>query len=401
MTEPYQAVQRRRRQPLPSRRKHALLAACMLMLAVSLTLVATKLLGNAKDADVAGAIAIEPLPLPPASDNLNGIGEALPDLLAGDVPENENPTEKIDALGNPVQHPTATATPRTNPTAITGGPRTIMIDGAPIDSRSSGLAPAPFAGLSKMSAYGHIPAIGPNGIKSVTAYNRPFKPVSGKKPVSIIIGGLGVNRSLTQKAINELPADVTLSFAAHSAGLQNWINQARAKGHEVLIELPMESTSFDASEPGADRALLASHNTASNNRNLDWLLSRAQGYFAVTNYNGDLFLTRADAAAPVLDRLAKAGLGFIYDGSETAPSLSALSQSADLPFAKGFNLIDPEQDSVRIRSELIRLVDTVRASGGQIGVGFAYPETIEAVKIWSRTLDNQGLVLAPASSRLR
>ncbi len=401
MTEPYQAVQRRYRQPLPSRRKHALLALCVLMLLISGIVFATKFLGNAKDADVAGAIAIEPLPLPPASDNLNGIGEALPDLLAGDVPENENPTEKIDALGNPVQKPITEATPRTGPSSITNSPRSIMIDGAPIDGSASGLAPAPFAGLSKMSAYGRIPAIGPNGVKSVTAYNRPFKPVSGKKPVSIIIGGLGVNRSLTQKAINELPADVTLSFAAHAVGLQNWINQARAKGHEVLIELPMESTSFDASEPGADRALLASNNTSSNNRNLDWLLSRAQGYFAVTNYNGDLFLTRADAAAPILDRLSKAGLGFIYDGSETAPSLGALSQSAGLPFAKGFNLIDPEQDSARIRSELTRLAEVARQSGGQIGVGFAYPETIEAVKNWARTLDSQGIVLAPASSRLR
>ncbi len=405
MTEPYQAVQRRYRQPLPSRRKHALLALCVLMLLISGIVVATKFLGNAKDADVAGAIAIEPLPLPPASDNLNGIGEALPDLLAGDVPENENPTEKIDALGNPVhpsaQPPVATTTPQVILSPITNGPQTIMIDGAPIDGNSSGLAPAPFAGLSKMSAYGRIPAIGPNGIKSVSAYKRPFIPVSGKKPISIIIGGLGVNRSLTQKAINELPADVTLSFATHATGLQNWVHQARAKGHEVLIELPMESSVFDASEPGADRALLASHNTSSNNRNLDWLLSRAQGYFAVTNYNGDLFLTRADAAAPILDRLAKAGLGFIYDGSETAPSLSALSQSAGLPFAKGFNLIDPVQDSARIKSELIRLADTARASGGQIGVGFAYPETIEAVKNWTRTLDSQGLVLAPASYALR
>jgi len=397
MTERYQAIQRRYRQPLPSRRKHALLAACVLMLAVSLTFIATQFLGNAKDADVGGSVTVDPLPLPPASDSLEGTGEALPDLLAGDVPENTNPTEALDALGNPVLKPAITTTPKSGPTS----PRTIMIDGSPIDGNVSGLAPAPFAGLTKVSAYGRIPAIAPNGAKAVTSYNRPYKPVAGKKPVSVIIGGLGVNRSLTQQAINDLPADVTLSFAAHTTGLQGWIDQARARGHEVLIELPMESTSFDSSERGADRALLASRNTASNTRNLDWLLSRAQGYFAVTNYNGDLFLTRADAAAPILDRLAKAGLGFIYDGSENTPSLGALSQSAGLPFAKGYNLIDPEQDSDRIQSELSRLADTARASGGQIGVGFAYPETIEAVKSWTRTLDGQGLVLAPASSRLR
>jgi len=397
MTERYQSVQRRYRQPLPSRSKHALLAACVLMLAIGLTYIAARYLGNAKDADVVGAVAIDPLPLPPAADTLEGTGEALPDLLAGDVPENTNPTEALDALGNPAQSPPITPPTQTGPT----GPRTIMIDGSPIDGEASGLAPAPFAGLTRISAYGRIPAIAPNGARAVSSYNRPYKAVAGKRPVSVIIGGLGVNRSLTQKAINELPADITLSFAAHSTGLQNWIDQARAAGHEVLIELPMESTGFDASEPGADRALLASRNTTSNNRNLDWLLSRAQGYFAVTNYNGDLFLTRSDAAAPILDRLSKAGLGFIYDGSETAPSLGALSQSAALPFARGYNLIDPEQDSVRIQSELARLADTARASGGQIGVGFAYPETIEAVRRWAATLESKDLALAPASQALR
>jgi len=81
-----------------------------------------------------------------------------------------------------------------------------------------------------------------------------------------------------------------------------------------LIELPMESADFNAAEPGADRALMANRNAAANQRNLDWLLSRAQGYFGVTNYNGDMFLTRADVAAPILDKLAKSGLSFVSDG---------------------------------------------------------------------------------------
>ena len=275
-----------------------------------------------------------------------------------------------------------------------------MIDGAPIDGSSAGLVPAPISGLSKLSAYGRIPAVSPNGMTPLSAYKRPYSRAAGKRPVSVIIGGLGVNRGLTTQAINELPADITLAFAAHAPGLQNWVNQARAKGHEVLIELPLESGDFNAAEPGADRALMASRNSAANMRNLDWLLSRAQGYFGVTNYNGDMFLTRADVAAPVLDKLAKSGLSFVFDGSVAAPSLSALSTSARLPFARGYNLIDPQQDIALIQSELSRLSAQAQNSGGTIGVGFAYPETITAVKNWAQNLDAQGLTLAPASSTL-
>jgi len=389
-------VRRRALQPLPSRKKHLLLAVSFLTVFAATAYGLTTLVGNPTDAEVVGDIAVAPMPLPPASDTLDGESDALPDLLAGDVPLNVNPTAivpsieapKRDALGNPVDDNQAATAPVT----------TVL---APSDGSSSTLAPAPIAGLTKMSAYGRVPAISPSGLTPRDAYKRPYQATAGKRPVSVIIGGLGVNRGLTTQAINELPADVTLAFAAHSPGLQNWINQARAKGHEVLIELPMESAQFNSAEPGADRALMASRNAAANMRNLDWLMSRAQGYFGVTNYNGDLFLTRADVAAPILDKLAKSGLSFISDGSVSAPSLSALSTSARLPFARGYNLIDPQQDTDIIQSELSRLTAQAQNSGGTIGVGFAYPETIAAVKSWASGLEARGLTLAPASSALK
>lgn len=401
-------VRRRAMEPLPSRKKHVLLALSFLTLIIAGGYILTSTFGNAHDAEVKGTVQVAPLPLPPASDTLGGDSEALPDLLAGEVPENVNPTEiikpKTDALGNPLGQtkvesplPTISSALPSSPS----GPRTITIDGAPIDGSDAALVPAPISGLTKISAYGRIPAISSTGMTPLSAYKRPFTAVSGKRPVSVIIGGLGVNRGLTTQAINELPADVTLAFAAHAPGLQNWVNQARAKGHEVLIELPMESAGFNPAEPGADRAMMASRNSAANMRNLDWLLSRAQGYFGVTNYNGDIFLTRTDVAAPVLDKLAKSGLSFISDGSVSAPSLPALSSSAKLPFARGYNLIDPQQDIAIIQSELSRLTAQAKNSGGTIGVGFAYPETITAVKSWANGLAGQGLALAPASSTLR
>lgn len=394
-------------EPLPSRKKHALLVVSFLTVIIACAAFLTSYLGNAGDAEVKGTIDVAAMPLPPASDTLGGDSAALPDLLAGEVPENVNPTvavkPSVDALGNPVGTANdETALPVvTNARPSSAGPRTITIDGAPIDGSGSALVPAPISGLTKMSAYGRVPAIGPSGMTPLSAYRRPYAAAADKRPVSIIIGGLGVNRGLTLQAINELPADVTLAFAAHAPNLQNWVNQARAKGHEVLIELPMESKDFNAAEPGADRALMASRNAASNMRNLDWLLSRAQGYFGVTNYNGDMFLTRADIAAPVLDKLSQSGLSFVFDGSVSAPSLSALSTSAKLPFARGYTLIDPQRDSAIIQSELTRLSAQATGANGVIGVGFAYPETIASVKGWVQGLDSQGLSLAPASSTLR
>ena len=419
MSENSPNVQRRYMQPLPSRKKHILLVLCTLAVIFGTISIMTNFLGQERDALSTGSIAIAPPPLPPASDTLSASSEALPDLLAGDVEENVNPTEIIenptaniaaittDALGNSI---TSIPSPQSAPTILpqaqitqpsSRGPHVITIDGKPIDGSSSALVPAPIAGLTRLSSYGQVPAISRTGITPLSAYKRPFSAPSNAKTVSIIIGGLGVNAGLTQQAIDELPPEVTLSFAAHSSGLRSWVSKARAKGHEVLIELPLESNQFDASEAGADRALRASRNTNSNPRNLDWLLSRAQGAFGVTNYNGDLFLNRADAVAPLFEQLGKMGLSFVFDGSVSAPSLSAISASAKLPYAAGYNLIDRQADRPSIDAELSRLSETAALGASPIGVGFAFPETIAAIKNWANSIHAQGLTLAPASHNLR
>ena len=424
-------IQRRYMQPLPSRKKHALLAISTITACLGFMYLAAEHFGSPQDARVSGSVPIITAALPPASDSLSGDSEALPDLLAGDVEDGENPTlaiadsqaaasahssEQRDALGNlaggtphrtsdsagaaPSQ-PNIITVPTISTAPSTSGPRVITIDGKPIDGSDKALPPAPISGLTQSSPFGQIPAISAGGLTSLSAYKRPFTPAAGLESVSLIIGGLGVNSALTEQAINELPADVTLSFAAHSRGLNSWIAKARAKGHEVLLELPFESAEFNAGESGADRTLMVTRNTDANPRNLNWLLSRGQGYFGITNYNGDVFLTRADAAAPLLDRLARLGLGFVFDGSYSAGTLPALASAANLPFASGYTLIDTVQDGALITSELERLSAAATSGSGPIGVGFTYPETLSAVKSWTAGLKAQGLELAPASAALR
>jgi len=264
---------------LPSKRKHALLAACALVLGFSIPITYVSLFGDAKDAYSEGAQALAPLPQPETLAPLENETLDTPDLLAGDVPEGVNPTE------TPVEDTSTETNPDTPP-----GAKRIEI---PQDAGA--LPKAPIAGLTRQSTFGPVPVKGAN--TALKAYKRPFTRQPGKTPVSLIIGGLGVNRGLTQDAIERLPADVTLSFAAHSAGLQAWVDAARADGHEVLIEIPMDSANFDSTEPGANRALLTTVPAGENGRRLDWMMSRAQGYAGLINFNGDIFLTRSDIAA--------------------------------------------------------------------------------------------------------
>ncbi len=412
-----QAIRRNTR-ALPSLWSHLFWAIASLVIIVSTLALFTFSFGKASDVLQVGSVTLDPAPLPPMADSLDGNGRALPDLLAGIIPDNVNPTvhppAELDALGNPISKSPNNSSPDTElvgggsqpsanrPVSSASGPSTVLIDGKPINSQTSysPLPSAPIAGLTRLTPFGPVPRIAEDGRRPAREYARtPVKGVGA--PVSIILGGLGVNRRVTQEAIETLPPSITLSFAAHTPDLQNWIDKARQYGHEVLLELPMESSNTAPSETGAERTLRASANAAANIRNLDWMLSRAQGYFGIMNYNGDRFLTRADALAPMLSHLTDTGLGFIFDGSVQAPTLGTLTASANIPYAKAFSLIDETADSQAITQALANLETAANHNTSPIGVGFAYPETISALKIWTNTLEGKSIHLAPASSVLR
>src|SRR5690606_14118741 len=127
-------------------------------------------------------------------------------------------------------------------------------------------------------------------------------------------GGLGLNSATTRAAIERLPAEVTLAFVPYAEGLQTWIDLARAHGHEVMLELPMEPTGYPDNDPGP-YTLLSSGGADDVAVKLDWLLARATGYFGVTNYLGDRFATSDEGVSALMTNLRQRGLAFLDNGS--------------------------------------------------------------------------------------
>ena len=158
-------------------------------------------------------------------------------------------------------------------------------------------------------------------------YARRFANPEGLPMVGLVIGGLGMNATQTQLAIDDLPAEVTLSFALDSKRLDHWIKTARADGHEVLIEVPMEAYDYGRMKMHQD-TLLAGADAKANLTRLEAVLARTSGYFGIVNYQGAKFAADKASATPVLERLSEKGLAFIDDGSFERTSLESLSARA-------------------------------------------------------------------------
>jgi len=263
---------------------------------------------------------------------------------------------------------------------------------APVRAPANPLPKAPLAGLHQMGTNGPVPRIGADGRVPAQAYARPFAS-NGKPMVSLIVGGLGLNAATTRAAIERLPAEVTLSFVPYAEGLQNWIDLARAHGHEVMIELPMEPTGYPDNDPGP-YTLLANGGPDDVESKLDWLMSRATGYFAVTNYLGDRFAASDDGVGTLMSILRQRGVAFIDDGSMRRRPGAFARASAD-------RIIDEQQSPAAILGQLNALEASAKTRGSALGTGFSYPVTVEAAARWTAGLEGRGLQLAPASAMIR
>lgn len=256
-----------------------------------------------------------------------------------------------------------------------------------------GLPRAPIAGLTAPGPGGApLPIIGADGRTAADAYARPFTP-NGRPKVSVVIGGLGLNAQTTRAAIETLPGEVTLAFAPYAEGLQGWIDLARQHGHEVLLETPMEPADYPANDPGP-YTLIAANRPEDTVRKLEWLMSRATGYFGLVNDLGARFVDN-DQAMNTFNAVLKArGLAFVDDGV-------AARRAGPIPRVSADRVIDDELSASAIDAQLRALENGASARGQSLGSGFAYPVTINQVRLWAAGLQARGLQLAPASALAR
>lgn len=256
---------------------------------------------------------------------------------------------------------------------------------------------APDPALVKESSNGPLPVIAPDGREAWRVYARPFSDQYHRPRIGILIAGLGMSQSATLTAVQQLPGAVTLGFNPYARKLQDWIDQARAAGHEVMLELPMEPVNYPDDDPGP-HTLLTSLNAEANLERIEWLLSRFVGYVGVTNYMGSKFTTSPDALRPVLNTLRERGLMFLDSRSSVHSVAGQIANEVGLVQASNNRFLDNKASRTAIDARLAELERIARATGSAIGIAFPYPVSIERIAAWAETLESRGLVLAPLSN---
>ncbi|MEO9873818.1 MAG: divergent polysaccharide deacetylase family protein [Anderseniella sp.] len=270
-----------------------------------------------------------------------------------------------------------------------------------IPSRANlALVPAPVAKITVKGPHGPLPRRAKDGSRPSTIYARPVsreQMLSNLPKVALLIGGMGLNEGLTRTAINRLPPEVSLGFAPYGENLQQQANDARSRGHELYIHLPMEPFGYPSIDPGP-RTLLTSVPAQKNLDSLRWHLGRFAGYAGVTNYLGAQFASNNDAISPVLKELGKRGLIYVDDGSKGLSRATQLAGILGLNARSAVVSLDGDGSPASVLAALRKLEAQARHSGIAIATGSGLPATIEAIDQWAQGLAGRNILLVPVSA---
>jgi hypothetical protein len=262
------------------------------------------------------------------------------------------------------------------------------------------LKPAPIAAVTEKTEQGPLPRVAQNGKKPFDVYSQvtPLAVTSSGRPkIALVLGGMGLNQRLTEKAIRELPGDVTFGFAPYGEKLQAQVNRARARGHEILLQVPMEPLGYPGNNPGPN-TLLSDAAPTENVASLKWHMSRFAGYSGITNYMGARLLGAEEALAPVMKEVKKRGLVYLEDASVNLTLSEKVVDELRLPMQRASLTIDADPTAPAIAAALAKLEQEAIRNGTAIGTGSGLAVTIETVAEWAKTLQEKGILLVPVSA---
>jgi uncharacterized protein len=225
----------------------------------------------------------------------------------------------------------------------------------------------------------------------------PFRDLNSRPLIAVVIDDVGLDRPRSKRAW-ELPGPLTMSFLPYAKDLREQAKAARAKGHELMLHLPMEPNGRN--DPGPN-ALLVSLTDAELRQRTTAALDSFDGFAGVNNHMGSRFTAFKPGMETVLRQFKGRGLMFL-DSRTSAQSLGdQLAQEMGVPSIVRHVFLDDDESLDAVRKKLAEAEAIARRQGFVVVIGHPHEATLQALAEWLPGVQGKGLALAPATAVLR
>lgn len=288
--------------------------------------------------------------------------------------------------------PAVPATPPAAPAAPTAEPTVVQSLALPARPASTGfrdLSPTQRAAMVETTGDGlRLPRIAPDGWMPWIANARRFDPAGPPARIGLLMINLGANEAAMTRAIEELPAEVSLAFLAGTPDLPRWLARARTLGHESYLMLPTDDPM--AAERGI-RPIEANADAAENLRRLRLALARGTGYVGLVVPSTGPVIQSEAVLRPLVKEIAEHGLALVeINPSRDPASVQRLTAEFGAGYARSADVLDYKLAGENVLANLDRLTawvaEAVPGEAPRHAFGVMQPddETIDAIVTWSK-----------------
>lgn len=311
------------------------------------------------------------------------------------TPSHDEVAHAIETAENDTEHDNAPSTDL-KPSDKEDGTQTLteLLNNSNI-STTKALPVAPLQGYYEDTAQGPIPVKTETGRLPFNAYKKPFLLNQSQPAVAVVVSGLGLSESLSKTLIEQLPSAVSLILSPYTDKPDYWRKQARSRGHEIWLNLPIQTQDYPYSDPGP-MGLLSDVSIAYNQERLGWLLTRTAGYAGVAAYTDHTIKRSASMYKDLFTRTLSRGIGFLQlNGTQEDNIIQSAAFQTRAPYVANtaqINITSLDQSSLKVAQDY--MASHLRT------VIHVDPEfsNIEVLNSWLVNLQNEGFVLAPVSA---
>lgn len=211
--------------------------------------------------------------------------------------------------------------------------------------------------------------------------------------LSIIIDDIGYRQS--DEAVLSLPANITLSVLPHTPLGARLASQAYAKGHEIMLHLPMQALNGKALGDGGLTNVMNEQELKAQVQAAMESIPFAKG---ANNHMGS-FLTQLDQPMLwVMESLKQKQFYFIDSMTTKFTKAGEKAELLNVPWLRRDLFLDNDVSHAALEKQFRLMIEQTLDKGYFVAIAHPYPETMKYLKANLNRLEKAGITLVPTSS---
>jgi hypothetical protein len=272
----------------------------------------------------------------------------------------------------------------------------------PLGEEAASVAPAeppkpvaPPPAEPQVASIAQAPAINAGSEAAWLKNSVAFAVPQGRPLIAVVLDDVGVARSHAELAI-DMPAVITLSFMTYADGVADMAARAHAKGHELMLHVPMEP--LDGDVDAGPHALTVDLPDGELLKRLAWGLKRFPGYIGINNHMGSRFTQDERGMGVVLAELKRRNLLFLDSRTIGTTIGDKLAARMGVAHVMRDVFLDDEMDEAAVLKQLAYAEKVATSKGQAIAIGHPHPATLAAIRAWMPKAEARGFVIVPLSA---